>query len=71
VDDARSHGAPALEGYPIDTGGDRLPGAFAYVGTVSMFELAGLHHVADTDARSASRPRVVMRHPLDPSETTQ
>lgn len=71
VEYARDHAAPALEGYPIETDGDRVSGAFAYVGTVSMFERAGFHRAADTDARSAKRPRVVMRHPLDQPASNQ
>ena len=64
VDYARRHGAPAIEGYPIDTAGRRVSGAFAYVGTVSMFERAGFHHLGDTTAHSAKLQRVVMRHEL-------
>jgi GNAT superfamily N-acetyltransferase len=61
---ARSHQAQAIEGYPIETNGQRVSGAFAYVGTVSMFERAGFHHLADTNARSAKLTRVIMRHDL-------
>ena len=62
---ARSHQAQAIEGYPIETNGQRVSGAFAYVGTVSMFERAGFHHLADTNARSAKLTRVIMRHDLE------
>lgn len=61
---ARAHEAPAIEGYPIDTVGQRVSGAFAYVGTVSMFETAGFHHLSDTDATSAKLTRVIMRRDL-------
>jgi len=40
---ARSHGAPAVEGYPIDTRGSRTQSAWLYTGTLSMFEAAGFH----------------------------
>jgi len=61
IDYARKMGAPALEAYPIDAGGDRLDVAFAYVGIASMFERAGFERVVETDAHSNSRPRILMR----------
>ncbi len=61
---AAAHGAPALEGYPVETGGARLSTSLAYVGTTGMFERAGFARVAATDATSARRPRWVMRHDL-------
>ncbi|MBB5789954.1 GNAT family N-acetyltransferase [Jiangella mangrovi] len=64
VEFAGAHGAPALEGYPVETGGARLSTALAYVGTTGMFERAGFRRVAGTDATSARRPRWVMRHDL-------
>jgi GNAT superfamily N-acetyltransferase len=65
IDFAREHGAPAIEGYPIDTEGQRVDVGFAYVGTASMFEAAGFERVVETGARSASRPRILMRLDLD------
>jgi GNAT superfamily N-acetyltransferase len=61
VDYAARHGAPALEAYPIDPEGKRLDVAFSYVGFTGMFETAGFEQVADTAAKSAGRPRVIMR----------
>ncbi|MGD0608232.1 MAG: GNAT family N-acetyltransferase [Streptosporangiaceae bacterium] len=58
---AAEHSAPALEGYPIDPAGARVSTSFAYVGTTSMFEAAGFRRVVQTDARSASLPRWLMR----------
>ncbi|TAK11578.1 MAG: N-acetyltransferase [Anaerolineae bacterium] len=58
---AREYGAPALEAYPIDPMDKRVSGAFAYVGTVSMFEREGFTRVLETDARSANLPRWLMR----------
>ena len=52
---ARDHGATLLEAYPIEpaehrlsrlTKGGRVPAAYAYSGTVSMFERAGFKVVA-------------------------
>jgi GNAT superfamily N-acetyltransferase len=51
IEYAREHGAPALEGYPVDPGGRRIHGTAAYVGTTRMFEEAGFRRVTDTDRR--------------------
>ena len=64
VDHARSHGAPAVEGYPVDNQGERVDLTMAYVGTRAVFERAGFTKVADTDAVSGGFPRVVMRRGL-------
>jgi GNAT superfamily N-acetyltransferase len=61
IEYARGQGAPALEAYPVDPGGVRIDVAFAYVGTVSMFEKAGFRTVVETSARSAGLPRWLMR----------
>jgi GNAT superfamily N-acetyltransferase len=58
---ARERGAPALEAYPVDTGGARIHGTAAYVGTVGMFERAGFRRILETAARSDHRPRLLMR----------
>ena len=58
---ARANGAPAIEAYPIDPEGRRLDVAFSYVGFTSMFETAGFRRVVETAARSAGRPRILMR----------
>lgn len=61
VDYARSQGAPAVEGYPVDNQGKKIDLTMAYVGTRSVFEQAGFTKAADTDAVSGGFPRVVMR----------
>ena len=61
VDYARDHGAPGLESYPIDAGGQRLDAGFSFVGLVSMFDKAGFETVGETTAHSAGRKRVLMR----------
>src|SRR3954468_17447516 len=38
---AQSHGAPAIEGYPVDNQGAKVDLVMAYVGTRSLFESAG------------------------------
>ena len=61
VDYARSQGAPAVEGYPVDNRGERVDLTMAYVGTRKLFEDAGFSKAADTKAVSGGFPRVVMR----------
>lgn len=61
---AKECGAPALEGYPVDSAGARIDTTFAYVGTTALFEPAGFRRIAETSARSAGLPRFVMRHDL-------
>ena len=61
VDYARSQGAPAIEGYPVDNRGAKVDATMAYVGTRSLFEAAGFTKAADTTAVSGGFPRVVMR----------
>jgi GNAT superfamily N-acetyltransferase len=66
---ARSKGAPAVEGYPVDNDGRRVDLTMAYVGTRAVFERAGFHKAADTSAVSGGFPRVLMRRDLRPPVT--
>lgn len=52
---AAAHGAPALEGYPVDSGGAEQPAAFVWTGTPGAFAKAGFVEVA---RRSPRRPIV-------------
>ncbi|WP_336652464.1 MULTISPECIES: GNAT family N-acetyltransferase [unclassified Leucobacter] len=61
---ARANGAPAIEGYPLDNGGERVNLTMAYVGTRRLFESAGFEKVADTRSMLDGFPRVLMRLPL-------
>ncbi len=64
VEHARSAGAAAVEGYPIDPSavpGGRVRDTGAYVGTRSMFERAGFRVAAETTSVSGGAPRLVMR----------
>ena len=61
VEFARSHGAPAIEGYPVDSQGARVDLTMAYVGTIGLFRRAGFRQVAETDSVLNGFPRVVMR----------
>lgn len=64
VDLARDHGAPAVEGYPVDNHGERVDLTMAYVGTRALFEQAGFTKAADTTSVSGGFPRVLMRRLL-------
>jgi GNAT superfamily N-acetyltransferase len=61
VDMARSYGAPAIEGYPVDNGGQKVDLTMAYVGTRKLFEDAGFTKAADTESVLNGFPRVLMR----------
>ena len=65
VEFARAHGAPAIEGYPVDNGGEKVDLTMAYVGTRTLFERAGFTKAADTDSVLNGFPRVLMRLDLD------
>ena len=59
---ARDHGALLVEGFPVETGGERMPSAGAYTGTRGMFARAGFAEAGPTMSKAAGgRPRVVMR----------
>jgi GNAT superfamily N-acetyltransferase len=58
---ARSRGAPAIEGYPVDNQGRKVDPTMAYVGTRKLFEDAGFTKAADTTSVFGGFPRVVMR----------
>lgn len=58
---ARSHGAPVIEGYPADPGRGRINSSAAHVGTIGLFAAAGFELVEETKARSARKPRWLMR----------
>ena len=61
VDFARSNGAPAIEGYPVDNKGAKVDLTMAYVGTRALFEAAGFTMATPTDSVSGGIPRVLMR----------
>lgn len=61
---ARSHGAPAVEAYPVDAEDGRIDTTMAFVGTRAMFERVGFEVVGETRAVASGRPRLVMRRDL-------
>jgi GNAT superfamily N-acetyltransferase len=64
VEHARTMGATALEGYPVDPGGDRIDQTSGYVGTVRLFEAHGFHRVSQTAGRRGGQPRWLVRRDL-------
>lgn len=58
---AKKRGAPAIEGYPVDNGTERVNLTMAYVGTRTLFESAGFEKAADTGSVLDGFPRVLMR----------
>jgi GNAT superfamily N-acetyltransferase len=58
---ARVHGAPVVEGYPVDNEGRKVDQTMAYVGTRRLFERAGFVKAADTESVINGFPRVLMR----------
>jgi GNAT superfamily N-acetyltransferase len=64
VEHARSAGAAIVEGYPVDTGGERVDVISGYVGTVALFEAHGFTRVQATEGHSGGRQRWVMRREL-------
>ena len=54
-------GAPMIEGYPLDNGGEKIDRTMAYVGTRQLFEDAGFTKTADTGSVLNGFPRVLMR----------
>jgi GNAT superfamily N-acetyltransferase len=62
VEYAAAHGAKLVEGYPVATGGSRIPSASVYTGTASMFEASGFEVAAASTSKAATgAPRVLMR----------
>jgi GNAT superfamily N-acetyltransferase len=61
IDFARTNGAPAIEGYPVDNEGKKVNLTMAYAGTRALFEKAGFTKASDTDSVLDGFPRVLMR----------
>ena len=61
VDFARANGAPAIEGYPVDNGSEKVDLTMAYVGTRRLFQKAGFRMASETTSVLDGFPRVLMR----------
>jgi GNAT superfamily N-acetyltransferase len=64
TDYLRAHGVRTLEAYPIDNDGRKISSAFAYVGTVPLFESCGFVKSVITSSATSGMPRWVMRKDL-------
>lgn len=64
---AASHGAPAVEAYPVDPAGERMDLTMAFVGTRSMFDKAGFEVIGTTGAVASGMTRLIMRRSLPTS----
>lgn len=64
VEHARASGAAVVEGYPVETAGERVDTISGYVGTVELFEKHGFTRLTATDAHSGGRVRWVVRREL-------
>jgi len=64
VGHAQAMGATALEGYPVDPGGERIDQTSGYVGTVQLFEAHGFSRVRQTAGRRGGKPRWLVRREL-------
>ena len=58
---ARERGAPAVEAYPVDNGGEKVDLTMAYVGTKTLFEKAVFVQASETSSVLNGFPRVLMR----------
>ena len=58
---AERAGAPGVEAYPIDPGGQRVDTSFGFVGMTAWFERAGFERIVETEGHSAGRTRILMR----------
>jgi GNAT superfamily N-acetyltransferase len=64
VEHARASGAELVEGYPIESGGERVDTISGYVGTVELFETHGFTRLMPTEAHSGGRVRWIVRRDL-------
>ena len=64
------HGAPGIEGYPVDNCKEKANLTMAYVGARVLFERAGFSKVAETASVLDGFARVVMRFGLRASRPT-
>jgi len=64
VGHAHAMGAPALEGYPVDAGSERIDQTSGYVGTVQLFESHRFSRVRATTGSRGGTCRWLVRREL-------
>jgi GNAT superfamily N-acetyltransferase len=64
VDHAAARGARALEGYPVDTAGEKHNSGALCHGTLSGFRAAGFHEVDRRGKQALVRRAVSENHPI-------
>lgn len=64
VEYAREHGATLVEAYPVETAGRTIPSAWAYTGTLGMFEREGFRVAARRRAVPSGRARPIVRRAI-------
>ena len=64
VGHAHAMGATALEGYPVDAGGEHIDQTSGHVGTVQLFEAHRFRRVQQTAGRRGGKPRWLVRREL-------
>lgn len=64
VEYAKLQDVPMLEGYPVESRGQRVSSASAFAGTTNLFASQGFEKIVQTSARSGGLPRWVMRRDL-------
>ena len=64
VEYAAAQRAPAVVGYPVDAGDQRIDRTQASIGLLAWFVDAGFTRVGDTGYRVNGRPRVIVRKDL-------
>lgn len=62
---ARDHGATMLEAYPTGTSAGRIKAAYAYAGTLAMFERAGFDVVERRQWNASTPVRPIVRLALE------
>ena len=70
MDYARERGATLLEAYPTDSHGKRIPAAYAYTGTLGMFERAGFSVAAVRRFNEKSPEHPIVRRRVRRTKTT-
>jgi len=61
IEFARRKGAPAIEGYPVESEGRRVSASLAFPGSTNLFERAGFTRIAPTQSTTGGKTRWIVR----------